>query len=68
MTPEEHLAMADDLLAAAVKATPATAGPWVQSNVHAAIAHALIAMAVEAGVPHQAQAAGGGESGVVPAT
>lgn len=62
MTPAEHLAKAEKLLTVAMEATPATAGPWVQSNAYGAIAHALIAIGAQLGVPHQHLAGGGGDT------
>lgn len=66
MTPEQHLNTAENLLTVAGSANREQAGPWVMANLVAACCHALIANAIEMGVPHQAAEFGGGGPGAHP--
>lgn len=63
MTPQQHLNTAENLLTVAAAAQGSQAGPWVANNIMAALCHALIAYAAEAGVPHRAEEFGGSEPG-----
>lgn len=66
MTPKEHLDRAEQLLTVAESADGRTAGAWVAVNIQAALCHALIAHAAEAGVPHLYWDQAGGASGAPP--
>ena len=66
MTPEQHLNTAENLLTAATSARVEQATPWIMNSLMAAIGHALIAHAIEMGVPHQANELGGGAPGAYP--
>lgn len=52
MTPEQHIAAAEDALAAADEHAEDGLPELLQAALLKAIAHALIATAVEGGVPH----------------
>ena len=52
MTPQEHIDKAEELLNAATGSGSAFPGEIAVATVLAAIAHALIATAVENGAPH----------------
>lgn len=63
MTPAEHIAEAERLLATAYEdGVPLPLMPS-SNEVKMAIAHALIALAVENGVPHTSAPAGGAQGG-----
>lgn len=66
MTPEQHLAEAEQLLAQASDPASSyvTDQDWVL--IERALAHALIAAAAELGVPHTDTTSGGGQ-GAAPA-
>lgn len=59
MTPAEHIAAAEQILTEVQD----TGDDWLSNEVTAellvAVAHALIAIAVESGVPHQTQTPAG---------
>ena len=63
MTPQEHLDRAEHLLSVAEAATPDMPTRWVPVNLQAALAHAVIALAAELGVPHAATQQGGQADG-----
>jgi hypothetical protein len=63
VTPAEHAAKAEQLLAVAEAADNTNSGAWVPVNLQAAIAHGLLAVAYELGVPVQTAPAGGGAGG-----
>lgn len=52
MTPAEHIAKAEQLLADTADGSSAWPEETVLPNIQAAIAHSLIAVAVELGAPH----------------
>lgn len=60
MTPAEHLAEAERLLAEAGTLAVAEYGQAAQVLAGRSVAHALIAAAAELGVPHGKTMAGGG--------
>lgn len=62
MTPAEHLAVAEGLLAYGPLSDGMASGSINQIAAIKAVAHAMIAAAAELGVPHSA-AGGGGDSG-----
>ena len=64
MTPAEHLAEAERLLDQARGNEGDYLSTVTDDHVLAALAHAVIAVAGELGVPHPAAPAGGGPSGV----
>lgn len=63
MTPQQHLERAEHLLYIAENYTDGKGGPGIGNNLMAALCHALIAHAAEAGVPHLQVDFGGGEPG-----
>lgn len=67
MTPDEHLAEADNILIGAASHYNRGDTSEAAWRANLAIAHALVAIGAQMGVPHQHLAAGGGEAGVVPA-
>lgn len=54
MTAAEHLARAEQLIATFDAGQDIGASDWMRNHVAAAIGHALIALAIETGVPHSA--------------
>lgn len=59
MTGPEHLAAAEGYLNQAVGQSSIGLHDGAALNLQAAIAHSLIALAIEAGVPHQVEVGGG---------
>lgn len=66
MTPEQHLNHAENLLTVVASASVEQSSPWIMNSIMVAIGHALIANAIEMGVPHQAAEFGGGGPGAHP--
>lgn len=63
MTGPEHLAQAEGYMTTAATLSDSGLHNDAALNIQAAIAHAIMALAIEAGVPHLGQAAGGVTSG-----
>lgn len=66
MTPGQHLMRAEHLLNVAENYTEGKGGPWITNNLMAALCHALIAHAAEAGIPHPVNPLEGGGPGAYP--
>lgn len=66
MTPQQHLDRSEQLLTVAESYTEGKGGPWITNNLLAALCHALIAHAAEAGIPHSANPLEGGGPGAHP--
>lgn len=63
MTAAEHLAQAEGYLQTAGTLSDQGLHDMAALNIQAAIANAIMALAVEAGVPHLGQGGGGGTDG-----
>lgn len=63
MTPAEHLAKAEEILSTTAGLVGPPMNETGRTMTLAALAHAVVALAAELGVPHQQATTGGGDSG-----